>query len=135
MYEKCTFQAVPDATATAEPATLKQSLLQHFVQDLEYYHTTTLTKAEQVELSVKMLHDPSLQAQWNEMKSNITEQDRADYKKFVQQEVERQYPWAVKNSASTASSYRSSNNKSMSSLAKEFPVSEELKELLNKLDN
>jgi hypothetical protein len=135
MYEKCTFQAVPNAE-TAERSTLKESLLQHFVQDFHYHHTTTLTLQEQVEVSVKMLHDPSLQKVFQDMKSSTTydERDMEDYKNYVQEVVERRFPFAVasKNSSSSSSNSR---NQSMSSLGDKVPISEELKALLKKLDN
>ena len=67
MYELCTFDAVPKS-ASAEMATLKTSTLQHFIQDLEYYHTSALTPAEQVDMSVKVIFDPSMDETFKEMK-------------------------------------------------------------------
>ena len=133
MYEKCTFQAVPD-TGTADRATLKASTLHHFVQDLEYYHTSTLSLEEQVELSVKMLHDPSLQEKFKDLQSKVTynEEDMAGYKNFVQSEIERQFPLAVGKGSSSSSRRR---YKKESDMGQEFPISDELKTLLNKLDN
>lgn len=133
MYEKCTFQAVPDP-GTADRATLKASTLHHFVQDLEYYHTSTLSLEEQVELSVKMLHDPSLQEKFKDLQSKVTynEEDMAGYKNFVQSEIERQFPLAVGKGSSSSSRRR---YKKESDMGQEFPISDELKTLLNKLDN
>ena len=74
MYELCTFDAVPKS-ATAERATLKASTLQHFIQDLEYYHTSTLTPAEQVDMSVKVIFDPSMDETFKEMKDLLKKVD------------------------------------------------------------
>ena len=70
MYEKCTFDVVPNSE-TAERAILKQSTLHHFLQDLEYYHTTELTEQQQVEVSMKMLFDPSLKSKWKDFRSKV----------------------------------------------------------------
>ena len=127
MYEKCAYQVVPEP---AERASLKESLLHHFVQDMEYYHTSTLSVEQQVELSVKMLFDPTLQEKWKEMQSTVTynEQDVMDYKNFVRGQIEQRHPLATSKTSHVITPEH------IRSFRKEFPVSEELNELLNKLE-
>ena len=134
MYEKCTYQAVPDPV-TADRATLKQSLLHHFIQDLEYHHTSTLSVQQQMEVSIQMLFDPSLQEKFKDMQASVTynEQDMMDYKNFVREQMQNQHPLL---SATTSKTTNKITPQSIRSLSEEIPMmSEELKELLKKLEN
>jgi hypothetical protein len=82
MYEQCTVQTIPDASV-ATHKTRNRVTLQHFVHDLEYYHTTTMSVEQQMEVGNAMLNDPFLRS--NKLMNEYSPTDLERFKAFVQE--------------------------------------------------